>query len=341
MDGREDDQKDDILPERAEAPTSVPAELELSPFEQGAEKAAGKLGGRIGHCGRSAFHHLRRAWRLLGVDDEMAAFRAITAEEEAATAVILALKQRQYPGANHLNQRNHAHKAALVPFTAAVQNVLAISKWRGDLVLSPESDPPRVNFRIDARCMGVEGDEPLFVEPDEPLNMVVRSVGEDGVLEVHDFEAQLREVARGSDLTAIRRFVEDEANFRNRLLYASDDGVPKVTLEAAFLRERLRRVVQLLLVAVAVLQTPRVQPFAAQCLRALLRVLPRLNAPEPEFDYDTAAPPVLDSGLLVEQDGDGRPRAMLRRRWSVNIPFGYRLLPVIHLDLNVALSGGR
>ncbi|PLU07434.1 hypothetical protein BMJ29_02810 [Sinorhizobium medicae] len=55
----------------------------------------------------------------------MSFFRAITAEEEAATALILALKQRRYPGSEKLNPWEHLHKAAVSPFLDAVGNVLA------------------------------------------------------------------------------------------------------------------------------------------------------------------------------------------------------------------------
>ena len=57
---------------------------------------------RIRHACRSAFNHLRKSWILHPVDAEMSAFRAITAEEEAASAVIRALRHQSYPNAESL-----------------------------------------------------------------------------------------------------------------------------------------------------------------------------------------------------------------------------------------------
>jgi len=57
-----------------------------------AVEGVAKLGGRIPHCLNSAYHHLRRSWTLQPIDSEMSLFRAITADEEAATVLTLALK---------------------------------------------------------------------------------------------------------------------------------------------------------------------------------------------------------------------------------------------------------
>lgn len=68
--------------------TERAVEFPFADWLLGVEDAGNRLAGRVRHCSRSAFVHLRKAWRLHGVDDEMSAFRAITAEEEAATALI-------------------------------------------------------------------------------------------------------------------------------------------------------------------------------------------------------------------------------------------------------------
>lgn len=58
---------------------------------------------RIRHACRNAFNHLRKAWVLHPIDAEMSSFRAITAEEEAAAAVIRALRHKHYPNAEKLS----------------------------------------------------------------------------------------------------------------------------------------------------------------------------------------------------------------------------------------------
>jgi hypothetical protein len=72
-----------------------------------------------------ALRHIRRAWRLRSVDREMAVFRAITAEEEAATALIRSLRRIGYIGAKVLDERNHQIKAGVWPMILAINNVIA------------------------------------------------------------------------------------------------------------------------------------------------------------------------------------------------------------------------
>lgn len=310
-------------PERREPP--------LTEFHRGLEECVGKLGGRVKHCGRSAFHHLRRAWALHGVDNEMSAFRAITAEEEAASALILSLQQKRYPGAGRLNFRDHLHKAALTPFFNAVAKVLALMDFaKPTLRLSPDADPPRVTFFVDMSRAGVRSPEPLFAEPDEPLNFVIRMESKDGASGVHMFEEQLREVAQGNSLDEIVAFLREEANRRNQLLYATDTGIPAATFTEGFLLERLRRVAVLLTLTVAIQQTPTHQLFAVQYLKAFLRALRKMDG-EP-FDFGEAEPANL--GIFIHKEPNGEPVAWLGRRYAFRTTVSYQLLPVLHVRIN-------
>ena len=54
------------------------------------------------HAARSAFRHIKKAWEIKDIDKEMAAFRAITAEEESATAVFHSVMRRKYKNAQNL-----------------------------------------------------------------------------------------------------------------------------------------------------------------------------------------------------------------------------------------------
>lgn len=53
-------------------------------------------------------------------------FRAITAEEEAATALMFALKLRGYPRSNRLKPRDHGQKSAWTPLIEAIGKMFAI-----------------------------------------------------------------------------------------------------------------------------------------------------------------------------------------------------------------------
>jgi hypothetical protein len=69
--------------------------------------------GHSRHYGRNSSHHLERALRLKEIDPEMAVFRAITAEEEAATAIFLVLKEKSYHNADTIRFKDHACKQVL------------------------------------------------------------------------------------------------------------------------------------------------------------------------------------------------------------------------------------
>lgn len=76
------------------------------------EDAGNRRRGRVRHYVRNAFEHLRKACRLHGVDDEMSAFGATTADDEGAAALMPTLKARRYPGADRLRMGNHLDKDA-------------------------------------------------------------------------------------------------------------------------------------------------------------------------------------------------------------------------------------
>jgi hypothetical protein len=52
------------------------------------------------YAARNAVRHLDKAGEIAEIDPMMAAFRAITAEEEAATAVFHALRRQGYPASS-------------------------------------------------------------------------------------------------------------------------------------------------------------------------------------------------------------------------------------------------
>ena len=102
-------------------------------------------------CARSAVRHLSNAWQLRDLDLGMALFRCLTAEEEAATAVFLALKSRQYEGASRLNHRNHRDKTAVIPFFRAVSANFAkvvTAQMDPKVVLDERGPSPRLRVRI-------------------------------------------------------------------------------------------------------------------------------------------------------------------------------------------------
>lgn len=296
------------------------ADIPLAEWQLVAEKAGDRLTGHIRHCTRNAFDHLRRAWRLHDIDNQMSAFRAITAEEEAATALILALKRQLYPGADRLNPRNHVHKSALWPLISALGGLFYDLKIPGPQIVISGEGPPRVTLRINMTKLAGHDGEPVWMEPDHPLNFEIRT-GPISDKVVHLFEEELAAIASNAGDQSIRVYVERQANQRNRLLYASDKGLPDISFTDNMLLARAHRVSILAILTVIVLQTPQHQQLVLQCLEALLRALDAIGSTI--FDYGEE---VERAGFLIDRTGPGPGRISFSRpfeaqvRWEYNAP---------------------
>lgn len=223
-------------------------------------------------CARSAVRHLSRAWRLRDLDLGMALFRCLTAEEEAATAVFLALKSRQYEGASRLTHRSHRDKAAVVPFFRAVSANFAkvVTAQMDPMIELDERGPsPRLRIRITYTPPGLA---PKWAYPEPPLHFSL-SVND----EIHDFRDELQELASSIGVDDVNAHIEEQKNLRNRVLYATPEGVPDVegNGEALVLRRR-DSVFGALIVFLLIEQTSEHQLFAQQCLNSFLQMLGKL-----------------------------------------------------------------
>lgn len=267
-----------------------PDQLPLDDFHLHLEKAVDFLTGRPRHCGRNAFRCLRRAWVLRSIDPEMAVFRAITAEEEAATGLMFALKHRSYPGSHKLLPRDHVQKAAWLPFIEAIGTLMAESGLPLPRMTLRATERPRVDIVISAKAINFPGvpDDQVLV-PDEPLDLVIQSgkEGEAPTLSTFDDELQAWAAKRGK--ATILEYLKEAANLRNQVLYAGDDGMPNAGEPTALILERRRRVIVLLVMTIAVLQAKKPQLLAVQALNAFLKLLQ--NTDGIEFDFESASQP--------------------------------------------------
>lgn len=300
------------------------AELPMEEHHLIAEECVKKFGGRIGHCFRSAFSHLRRSWTLHPIDSEMSLFRAITAEEEAATALILALKQQQYDGADKLNPLHHVHKAAISPFLDAVGDMLAATKMPTPKLMVVRGERPALKLLIDVAAF-TGSKEPLFGEPDQPFNYLLSQGSK-----AYSFEKQLQALAEDNGAGSIGQHVKDEANLRNRLLYASDDGVPRVEFSDNLILRRRGRIYSLALIAIGVLQTKQHQLFVRQCLNTYRTVLGQIA--NDDLDYEQITKP---NGALmtITQQPDGIYTQNTSYRMSAKIEISGQLLREMRVSL--------
>lgn len=190
------------------------------------------------NCARNAIFHLESAWKIKDIDPEMAVFRAITAEEEAATAIFIALKEKGYQNANKIKFKNHPYKQAVAPFVTAVSKFMAdVARWPG----FPLGEKYQLSFEGEGKdrklILSFYLDSGLAT-PIPPLGFEVALNGKP-----YHFEKELLEITSGKSRADIIKHVRDIANMRNTILYARAEGIPKITGKVDGHLEKRRRTV--------------------------------------------------------------------------------------------------
>ncbi len=283
-----------------ESSPSSPDQLVLTEFQASVERCVGMLSGRLKHCGRSAFRHLRRSWLLKSSMPELAAFSMVTAEEEACTAIILALKARGYPGAQKLNHRSHSHKLSIVPFLKSAAEVFAHMNVASPTISISEDESEqtfKLLLRLDARKLGIGDDERPYLYPDPPLNFAISD--QNGPM---DFGRVFSEFVSGKGYNDVLKYISDESNLRNRLLYAADGGIAHVEFPERFFLLRTDRVVNLFVILLMIVQTSEEQLIISQFLDALLRIHQKLKISQFSYSNDGEG-----RQIQVKWEGDAPP----------------------------------
>ena len=223
----------------------------------------------------NAIRHLNGAWKLREFDPAMAALRAITAEEEAASALIQSLKRRRYDGARRLKHTNHVHKHAVVPFFEAIMRVLSDyvrDEEQAQLYLDVSADPPKLLFRFRHRDPAT--DQIYWVYPKPPLNGSATRLVTGRPAKLEDFSAGVDAVLQRTNAKDMLAYVRERVEERNRTLYASDKGLFQISFDAdkmfAFYR---KHVFSILRVYLMIDPYPKKQLFVQQCLAAFLQHL--------------------------------------------------------------------
>jgi hypothetical protein len=230
----------------------------------------------------NAIRHLNRAWKLVGTDDEMATLRAITAEEEAATALFLSLKRHGYDGANLLKPRDHVHKNAVFPFLVAMGRAMerfADQFPQSQFYLDTSEDPPRLLFRFHHEDPRTE--EAFWAYPQPPLNFSVASGKVNEEPRPEDFASGITELLADVSAKSILEYLRKRANDRNLILYAASAGYYAIqgSIEEG-LKYYQRNVFVILRAYLMVDPYNRKQLFVQQALTAFLRTLKALPSQE-------------------------------------------------------------
>ena len=202
--------------------------MNLNDFQRKVLKEASSTSG-YGYGGfavQSSIRHMERSVLLRESMPEIAAFVAITAEEESATAIFAALKKRRYANANKLKSWDHKHKSGISPFFDLIGGALGILKNEIPLELFFDSLNGNKKEKLWVRMpIGEDGDKKICIVPQPPLNLV--SVEPNG--KATDYLLKVREIASDRGIDSIFKYIQEIANERNKMLYASNSSVSKVT----------------------------------------------------------------------------------------------------------------
>lgn len=227
------------------------------------------------HCFRSALHHLERSEFLAALDPAMAVFRAITAEEEAASGLIRCLRELGYPRSDELNPHNHVHKHAVFPFMEILGlffgQTLGKHLQKYHLHVKEEDGETRLMLALSVVAYG----EPKLAYPIPPLNFGVSTLGK---TELIDYSSQIAKFTEAKGMPSVKAFLKKEANLRNSILYAGPTGYPVVQdLNVSFIEERRRRVLGILYLFLLIFPYEEHQPYVSQALAAFANLIGQLK----------------------------------------------------------------
>lgn len=233
-------------------------------------------------CFDAAFTHLEFAHKLVDIDPAMAIFRAITAEEEAATALFRALHLRNYPKSNLLLPHNHLHKAAVFPFIMGVVKHASYLKVNGiksvKLGVPKNEDPPRLKlyFVLGGHLEGV------VANPEPPLNMKITE-GDEKL--PPDYRRALLGTIGSDGFSNIRKYFERKANQRNLMLYAGQNGLKQPAVNPTdYLIQQKLCVVTILKAALLIWPYTEIQPFVSDLIEAFLSATQKAQNQATEYD---------------------------------------------------------
>lgn len=225
------------------------------------------------HCARSSLRHLQKARGISQIDPEMAVFRAITGEEESATAIFHALQRRGYKNSKNLKPRDHLQKNSVAPFLEAIKIFLKKTepfKELLDLQIVHSKSQGRLVIRL--KSFHPETKEECYAFPTPPLGFSLKQEGK-----IHDFKEELQEIAKLKESSSILKHLKVRANMRNIILYASSSGIPKITSSVSSHLEFFKgNIFRNLIVFLLIDQYSDRQLFAQQALNSFLVMVEKI-----------------------------------------------------------------
>lgn len=248
--------------------------MNLTDFQKLVLDKASKTRGYGGYAAASCRRHLERAWVLREQMPEVSVFLAITAEEEAATAIFHCLQKRQYEWSGKLKKWDHAYKAGVYSFLRLLGETLIPKDDSVKLELffdtSGESKKT-TTLRIRIPIM-IEGGEQYYIVPEPPLGLF--SKGPDG--KPRDYTQEIRAIASEHGIDSVYEYIKNQANERNKMLYASDSGIPEVE-DAGRALERHTNAAFLNLIIYLLIEPHKKQNLPQEALYSYIKILNRIE----------------------------------------------------------------
>jgi len=254
--------------------------MDFSPFEKLTIEALEDCNGELKHCAKNAISHLKKSWEIRSIDLEMAMFRSITAEEEAASAFFYCIKNHKYKNSDKLKFKQHIYKLGLFPF------IQSIGSFLDDFVKQDTS--PFSEYRI--KHIDLSGrkaielllfikNQDVVARPTPPLHF---TISDEESKEVCTFEHNFKKLIEGSSYTNALKHIKDIANTRNKLLYANSSGSPKVegNIEG-YIKEQKKKVMVILTLLLMVDPWQKEEGhslFVQQALDSFLLLLKRISS---------------------------------------------------------------
>lgn len=221
----------------------------------------------------AAFIHLSFAHRIKDIDPAMALFRAITAEEEAASALLRALLAKGYAETSKLMPKDHLQKAAVYPFLVAIAKHTSYLRINGikevRLGIPKHDETPRLQLAL---VLGGVNDG-IVARPVPPLNLAIREAGE-----AVNYRKYFLELISPSGFEDIQKYLNAKKNQRNLLLYASPSGLlnPGLITDATLLDYK-RRIMTVLKATLLIWPYKETQPFVQEAVGSFLGMVCRLR----------------------------------------------------------------
>ena len=251
------------------------ADARSEPFDVATalRKISGNLPGAIRFRLTNSLDHFEKAERLIISDREMASFRAITGEEEAATCVMLALKLRGYEHSEQFRPRNHVDKAAvLATLIALAPSVVPILS---EFQLVFDFEKSRIDLKVPLSNFDVKGGDKLAVQPVEPLDL---TFNKSGVSQDNAFDDAFDNFKGNSGHQSLLAAIREQANARNTLLYASDSGLPRSRATTETITSRMVKAQTLLVITIMILQKEGHARLISQLIGPVLSAIKRTPA---------------------------------------------------------------